>query len=361
LNTNQKSGRTFAQLLDRYRVSILKHVAPALVDVGGPSDLRSPDTERSAPVALAATAVRDADLADQRVRISHLEAAIERLSGLLGDEIQRLSDQLGGEIVYQRKRLDYAIGELDGLAPLREHFHQARRSADYQAAFSVSNPLVTICVTTMNNAELLIERCLASVLTQTYKNLQIVVVGDHCTDDTEKRISDLRDNRITFHNLSQRGPYPLPGVDRWRVAGTYPANFAVSLAEGRFITHLDEDDRYEPNRIEVLLAAAQQQRADFVWHRFWFLQPDGAWKLWGDGSLEHAQVGSQMTFYHGYFKRLLWDVYAYRMHEPGDWNRIRKFKHLRAKTFFVDQPLTWYHKNYSTNAFVAQDRETFLD
>jgi hypothetical protein len=48
------------------------------------------------------------------------------------------------------------------------------------------------------------------------------------------------------------------------------------------------------------------------------------------------------------------------MSEPGDWNRLRKIKHLRPNMVFVDKPLMWYYKNEVT-LFVAQEGEEFLE
>ncbi|MBK7466871.1 MAG: glycosyltransferase family 2 protein [Saprospiraceae bacterium] len=42
------------------------------------------------------------------------------------------------------------------------------------------------------------ERSLKSAISQTYKNLEILVIGDCCTDDTEKCIGDLNDKRVKF-------------------------------------------------------------------------------------------------------------------------------------------------------------------
>ena len=106
---------------------------------------------------------------------------------------------------------------------------------------------------------------------------------------------------------------------------------------------------------------AQANRAEFIWHKFWYLQPDGTWALWGNGKLEQGQVGTSMTFYHNYFSKIPWDMNAYRIPEPGDWNRLRKIKHLRPNAVFVDKPLTWYYKNYETTAFIPQEGEEFLD
>jgi hypothetical protein len=74
-------------------------------------------------------------------------------------------------------------------------------------------------------------------------------------------------------------------------------------------------------------------------------QRDGSWKLWGNRNLEKGQLGTGMVFYHNFFRRIPWEIHAYRMSEPGDWNRLRKIKHLRPNMVFVDKPLMWYYKN----------------
>ena len=242
-----------------------------------------------------------------------------------------------------------------------ELYHLARRKTEYRKVFEQQMPLVSVCVATMNRSDILIERCLNSLVNQTYRNLQIVVVGDHCTDDTGSRIAQLRDDRISFHNLSSRGPYPLPGMDRWMVAGTNAINAAMSMCEGQFITHLDDDDCATIDRIETLLNAAQQHKADFCWHPFWCENSDGTWFVLGDGRFELGQITTGAIFYHHYFKKFPWDVFAYRTREPGDWNRLRKIRSLRPKLHFVDRPLMFHYREGSQRPFTPHNGEMFLE
>jgi glycosyltransferase involved in cell wall biosynthesis len=212
----------------------------------------------------------------------------------------------------------------------------------------------------MNRSELLIDRCLRSIMGQTYPNLQIVVVGDHCTDDTEYQIAQLRDERISFINLSERGPYPAPGRDRWCVAGTYAANEAIRLSEGAFVTHLDDDDIFVPDRLEALVQAAQEHEADFLWHPFWSETAEGHWVSIGDGRLALGQITTGAVFYHRSLGRIGWDPSAYRVGEPGDWNRFRKIKALRPRTHFVARPLTYHYRERAQVAFTPQTGERFV-
>jgi glycosyltransferase involved in cell wall biosynthesis len=257
--------------------------------------------------------------------------------------------------------MDWALGTLEGVTARIDDYHAYRETGEYRAAYTAVEPLVSVCVATMDRATLLLERSIASVLAQTYRNLQIIVVGDNCTDDTMQRLAALGDSRIQFVNLPERGPYPRPGRDRWYVAGTNAVNHALSLCKGQFITHLDDDDRMVPHRIETMLGAALQDRADFLWHSFRHENHDGSWMLRGKPGLECGQVTTGSIFYHRYFARLPWDVHAYRLGEPGDWNRVRKIRILRPRLRYVDEPLLHHHVELSQPVFVARDGERFLE
>lgn len=267
-----------------------------------------------------------------------------------------------GLLDLERSRIDWTLGCIEGITEQTDTYLACRETSDYQAAFASPTPLVSVCIATMDRGDLLVGRALASLRQQTYRNLQIIVVGDHCTDDTGQRIAALNDDRIRFVNLPERGPYPHPGKDRWFVAGSNAMNHALSLCEGQFVTHLDDDDAMVPHRIETLVAAALQDRADFLWHPFWYEQCDGTWRRIGDGRLQLGEVSTGSIFYHRYFTRIRWDVHAYRLQEPGDWNRIRKIKLLRPRCRFVAEPLLYHHQEQQAHAaFVARDGERFLN
>jgi hypothetical protein len=279
-------------------------------------------------------------------RLSRIEAHIAEFAASMG---------------FEQYRIEAALFAAEGLTHLRDEFLRARATAEYQAVFDKDSPLVSVCVTTMNRAVLLMERALASLLAQTYRNLQIIVVGDHCTDDTADRIARLDDRRISFVNLAKRGPYPQGEIDRWRVTGTVPGNRALELVEGDFVTHLDEDDTLEPRRIEILLEKIREARADLVFHAFWWQEADGSWTKKGNRNFEYGQTGTSMILYHHYLTRVPWDVFAYRLGEPEDWNRLRKFKMMRVRTRFVPEILAHHYRFPGRDPFVAQPGEEFLE
>jgi len=129
----------------------------------------------------------------------------------------------------------------------------------------LQTPLVSVCVPTYNRGQLLIERAVTSVLSQTYTNIELIVVGDHCTDNTVELISRIKDPRLRFYNLpSRKRNYPQIVENHWLVGGAVPANMAMEMARGQWLARVDDDDTWSPDHIEVLLRFAQKNQCEFV-------------------------------------------------------------------------------------------------
>ncbi len=316
--------------------------------------------ELASTVSLLGTPAPQSHIADRGPEVHQLGIGLERESARI-QHVENCVLHLTSIVELERHRTDYALLGVDGMLKEIELYHKTRARTDYNSAFEQQAPLVSICVSTMNRSDILIERCLNSLVNQSYRNIQIIVVGDHCTDDTGSRIARLRDDRISFHNLSSRGPYPPPGHDRWMVAGTNAINAAMSMCEGQFVTHLDDDDAATIDRVETLLNAAQRHKADFCWHPFWYENKDGSWYRLGDGRFELGQITTGSTFYHRYFTKFPWDVFAYRTREPGDWNRLRKIRALRPNLHFVDRPLMFHYSEGSQRPFTPRNGELFVE
>lgn len=226
---------------------------------------------------------------------------------------------------------DSILNRLDPGRTACTEFQRQRRTAEYQAVFDEPEPLVSVLIATYNRAALLRDRSLRCCLKQTYRNIEIIVVGDACTDETAEVMAQLSDSRVRFVNLEQRGEYPSEPHLRWMVAGTAPVNHALSLARGHFITHLDDDDEHPPERIEMLLQAMRESRCDLIYHPFRWETADGSWRTNRARSFRYVNATTSSIFYHRYFINLPWDPLAYRYREPGDWNRLRKVRFLGAK------------------------------
>ena len=96
---------------------------------------------------------------------------------------------------------------------------------------------ISVIIPTYNRAKLL-NRCLTSILNQTYKNIEIIVVDDGSTDNTKKIIYKINDNRIKYIKLKKNnGP-------------SYARNFGIKKSKGEFISFQDSDDIYHKEKLE---------------------------------------------------------------------------------------------------------------
>jgi cellulose synthase/poly-beta-1,6-N-acetylglucosamine synthase-like glycosyltransferase len=129
---------------------------------------------------------------------------------------------------------------------------------------SNNNPLISVRIPTYNRGSILAERTIPSVLRQTYQNFEIIVVGDHCTDNTEELLRKFNNRRIDSYNLPKRGNYPANPHDRWMVAGVEPANKGIELCSGEWIAPLD-DDEFSGDHLETLLNYALDHDYEMVY------------------------------------------------------------------------------------------------
>lgn len=98
--------------------------------------------------------------------------------------------------------------------------------------------IVSVIIPAYQSAQTL-PRAIASALAQDYGDLNIVVVDDGSTDNTEEVISDLatNDKRITYLRQPNKGP-------------ASARNAGVRVAEGELIAFLDADDEWLPNKLK---------------------------------------------------------------------------------------------------------------
>ena len=115
-----------------------------------------------------------------------------------------------------------------------------------------NNPLVSVIVPVYNTAKFL-PTCLNSILNQTYQNLEIIIINDGSTDDSEETISKYATKDDRIKTISQENQ----GLSGARNAG-------IKTATGDYITFVDSDDKIEPTMIEKLLLALKQTDSDIA-------------------------------------------------------------------------------------------------
>ena len=111
------------------------------------------------------------------------------------------------------------------------------------------NPKVSICIPTFNRRDYLKET-IESVLAQTYKNYEIVIVDDGSTDGTEEMIKENGYN-VRYYWQTNKG-----------VAAA--ENKLIELAEGEFISMLGSDDLLMPDAIERMVKAVEAENDEVI-------------------------------------------------------------------------------------------------
>jgi glycosyltransferase involved in cell wall biosynthesis len=126
----------------------------------------------------------------------------------------------------------------------------------YRSESGKTMQLVSVYIPTRNRSRLL-ARAVQSVLDQTYSHLEIIIVDDASGDDTEEAVKKL----IAANDTSKRIMY-------FRLAAPAGAcaarNVAIEAATGEYITGLDDDDYFLPERIFELVQAFDPAACAFV-------------------------------------------------------------------------------------------------
>lgn len=101
------------------------------------------------------------------------------------------------------------------------------------------------------NAEKYIEKCLLSIINQTYKNLEIIVINDGSIDDSGlivKKFSK-EDLRIKYYEIENHGV-------------SYARNYGIEIATSDYLMFVDADDIIDSKMCEVLLNNIIENNAD---------------------------------------------------------------------------------------------------
>lgn len=260
------------------------------------------------------------------------DALLERYRRLSRGRVRRFRPSGLAELARERIQLEY---DRRMLARVREGRDVCWFDHDDP------EPLVTIRIPTYNRGDL-VKRSIGSALAQTYRNIEVLVVGDCCDEPTAAAVEAFDDPRLRFVNLGARGLYPLDPRQRWYVAGVNPMNAALDLARGSWIAPCDDDDELTPHHVEVLLDGARRMRCEWVFSKArWERRPD-EWEVLGAEPLRRYGVAHGAVFYSAGLRFVKYSPTCWRIGEPADWNMWKRMQHLGVRMGFVDE-ITYVH------------------
>ena len=137
------------------------------------------------------------------------------------------------------------------------------------AKYSSDNQKVSVIIPNYNN-ELFIEKCINSILANTWENLEVIFVDDVSTDNSLEIVkSKFSDNPKVhiYQNHANMGAY-------------YSRNKGIILANGNYILNVDGDDFIEPTMIEICMSSANWNNWGYGTHfQRLYVKPDNIDKI----------------------------------------------------------------------------------
>lgn len=111
--------------------------------------------------------------------------------------------------------------------------------------------MISVIIPTYNR-EKMIKRTVLNVLSQSYDDIEVIIVDDNSTDHTKEIIDSILDSRIRYYKNS---------VNK---GACFSRNFGVKVSKGEFIAFQDSDDLWDINKLYKQLNYLKLKKADIV-------------------------------------------------------------------------------------------------
>ena len=137
------------------------------------------------------------------------------------------------------------------------------------------------------NGEFFLERCVGSIINQTFKDIEIVLIDDKSNDDSLRICYNLaqKDSRIIIVSASQNG-----GVAKAR-------NLGLEIAQGKYIMFCDCDDWVEPSWCETMYNAIEKNPSAWIICGFTYIYKNYTRKNEWDKLFQKKQIEKPITEY----------------------------------------------------------------
>ena len=113
------------------------------------------------------------------------------------------------------------------------------------------NKLISVIIPTYNS-EKYIQKCISSVLNQTYENFEIIIIDNNSSDNTINIINSFSSNKIKILNVVNNGNISIS------------RNLGIKNSTGSWIAFLDSDDFWEKDKLNKL--SKKLENYDLIYH-----------------------------------------------------------------------------------------------
>ncbi len=116
------------------------------------------------------------------------------------------------------------------------------------------------------NRENTLRRSIDSVLNQTYKNIEIIIIDDCSTDNTKKLIEEYKD-KVIYYKLDKNS------------GACFARNKGVEIATGEYIAFQDSDDEWDKEKLEKQMKVLKETNTEITFCTFNFVNLKGSKKV----------------------------------------------------------------------------------
>jgi glycosyltransferase involved in cell wall biosynthesis len=202
---------------------------------------------------------------------------------------------------------------------------------------------VSIIIPSYNSGKFL-NKAIESVVSQSYRNLEIIIVNDGSIDDTEKIAKNWqeKDKRIRYiRHHKNRGL----GAAR---------NTGIKNSQGEYIAFLDADDVWLPQKIEIQLKKLNELNADLIFSNWYIWEPENDTKIKAFDSdfikdkkdllkfFIKKNFGNPSTALLKKSSLNIVGLFDESLKSSEDYDLWLRFCQKGMKIAFVDQPLIYY-------------------
>ncbi len=268
----------------------------------------------------------------------NLFTLISNSAGLI---IRHLPDsKIINKIVTITNHIRYEIIEKIHLAINR----YLNRKIDYTIE---KNPLISVYVPTYNRKEILLNRALPSILGQTYKNIEVIIVDDGSKDGTYEAVSEIKDPRIkVIRSNRSKYRYPNKSFYHWLAGPVEAANLGIQNCKGLWIARNDDDDIWDKEHLTSLLKYANEKELEIVSSNIIYKDTVTGERLEVGYQAKTKLGGPQTWVYKNTLKFLRFNIHCWRKnyYKVNDadfhyrvWRSGAKIGHLDSPTVTITQ------------------------
>lgn len=198
-------------------------------------------------------------------------------------------------------------------------------------------PKVSVIIPTYNRA-IQVVKAIRSVLDQTYSDLEVIVVDDCSSDNTEEVVKGLNDKRIIYlrHDINK--------------GGAAARNTGIKAAKGKYIAFQDDDDEWLPEKLEKQIGVFEtaSYKVGVVYTGFWRVENNERiyvpyhWVTQNEGDiyrelLKGNYIGTPAVAVRRecFDKTGMFDESLPRFQDWELWIRISKYFHFK----YINEPL----------------------